>query len=666
MSDKKHLGICYYPEHWSEDLWQQDAEEMAELGITYVRIAEFAWSRIEPEPGHYSWDWLDSAVEVLASAGLKIIMCTPTAAPPRWMVDKHPDMLAVDENGHPRNFGSRRHYCFSHEGYRWECRRITEMLAERFGNHPSIVAWQTDNEYGGHDTVRSWSPSTHKAFQLWLAQKYGNIKALNVAWGNVFWSMEYNSFEQVELPNLTVAESNPSHMLDFKRFSSDQVFEFNGEQVDILRKLSPGRPIIHNFMGNSFSFDHYKVADQLDIASWDCYPLGFHSKFQMENPLGTPEGYWEDFFQQGDPDFQAFHHDLYRQAGHGRFWVMELQPGPINWAAYNPVPLKGMVRLWSWEAFAHGAETTSYFRWRQAPFAQEQMHAGLKQTDNKAAQAYVEVAQVAREIEELGAFTPSAAPVALVVDYESHWAHETQPQSQDFSYFRLVLAYYRALRQKGIDVEIIRPASQDLSSYKLVIVPALFTMTEALSDNLAAYIEYGGVILGGPRLAQKDKNFQISQKTLNLPKPFEEVEVLRVATSPAEFAATVQDLEGKERGKAYIWQEEVSTGLPTVFEDANANPIFIGEKSRFYTTAWADPTLMSAILDEVFKTAKIERVDLPEGLRRSKTSIGTFYYNYSKNMMNLKTLGLADAAELDGLELPPAGVALVREGTDGQ
>ncbi|WP_109314228.1 beta-galactosidase [Pseudovibrio ascidiaceicola] len=664
MSDKKHLGICYYPEHWSEDLWQEDAREMAELGITYVRIAEFAWSRIEPEPGRFSWDWLDSAIETLASAGLKIVMCTPTATPPRWMVDKHPDMLAVDENDHPRKFGSRRHYCFSHEGYRWESRRITEILAERYGNHPSIAAWQTDNEYGCHETVRSWSASAHKAFQLWLAQKYGNIKALNEAWGNVFWSMEYNSFEQVDLPNLTVTESNPSHRLDFKRFSSDQVAEFNGEQVDILRKLSPGRSILHNFMGNTFSFDHYKVGDQLDISSWDCYPIGFHSQYQMEDPLGTPEGYWEDYFEQGDPDYQAFHHDLYRQAGHGRLWIMELQPGPVNWAPYNPIPLKGMVRLWSWEAFAHGAETTSYFRWRQAPFAQEQMHAGLKQTDNKPAQAYVEAAQVAREIEELGAFTPSEAPVALIVDYESHWAHETQQQGQDFSYFRLVLSYYRALRQKGVDVEIIRPASQDLSPYKLVVVPALYAMSEELSENLKAYIEFGGVVLGGPRLAQKDKNYQISQKTLNLAEPFEGVEVLRVSTSPKRFATPVSDLADQERGQAYVWQEEVTTSLPILFEDTSGQPVFMGENNIYYVSAWADPTLMSAILDEVFKPAKIDKVELPSGLRRSKTSAGTFYYNYSKNKMNLKALRLADAAELDGLELPPAGVALVREGTE--
>lgn len=661
MNETKHLGVCYYPEHWPQHMWADDAKEMAQVGITFIRIAEFAWSRIEPEPGLFTWDWLDQAVETLASEGLKIIMCTPTATPPRWMIDKHPDMLAVDENSHPRKFGSRRHYCFSHEGYRWESRRITEIIAERYGQHPAVVGWQTDNEYGCHDTVRSWSSAAHKAFQLWLARKYGNINALNEAWGNVFWSMEYNSFEQIDLPYLTVAESNPAHRLDFKRFSSDQVAEFNGEQVEILRQLSPGRDLIHNFMGRFTQFDHYKTGDQLDISSWDSYPLGFHCQMQMENSFDTPESYWKDFERQGDPDFQGFHHDLYRQTGHGRLWVMEQQPGPVNWAPYNPKPLDGMVRLWSWEAFAHGAETTSYFRWRQAPFAQEQMHAGLKRPDNRPAQAFHEASQVAKEIEALGPFKPAEALVALVFDYESLWAHETQPQGQDFDYLRLALSYYRALRRKGVDVEIIRPAEQDLSPYKLVLIPALYALSEAFGNCLQTYREQGGVLLAGPRLGQKDENYQISQDTLNLPVPFESVEVSRVATGPAQFTTPVFDKADQHRGEVHVWQEEVISSLPAIFQTLQGEGVFFGQDRLYYLAAWANPELMSAVLNEVFKPAKISAIELPEGLRRSQTSIGTFYYNYSKNTMNLKALRLATAAQLDGLELPPAGVALVRK-----
>ena len=200
---------------------------MVELGLSRVRIAEFAWSRIEPEPGQFAWGWLDRAIETLASAALKIILCTPTATPPKWLVDRMPDMLQLDGSGRPRRFGSRRHYCFSHEGYRVEAARITSAIAERYGANPAVVAWQTDNEYGCHDTVISYSEAAARGFRRWLRERYGSIAVLNRAWGNVFWSQEYRSFDEIDPPHLSVTEANPAHRLDFQRFSSDEVVAFN-------------------------------------------------------------------------------------------------------------------------------------------------------------------------------------------------------------------------------------------------------------------------------------------------------------------------------------------------------------------------------------------------------------------------------------------------------
>ena len=202
------LGVCYYPEHWPEEWWADDARRMAEIGISRVRIGEFAWSRIEPDPGRFDWGWLDRAIEVLHQAGLGIILGTPTATPPKWLVDQMPDMIAIDEQGRPRGFGSRRHYCFSHLGYRAQAARITKALADRYGDHPAIVQWQTDNEYGCHDSVPSYSAAALSGFRLWLTQRYATIKALNQAWGTVFWSMEFRSFDEVTLPHLTVTEPN--------------------------------------------------------------------------------------------------------------------------------------------------------------------------------------------------------------------------------------------------------------------------------------------------------------------------------------------------------------------------------------------------------------------------------------------------------------------------
>ena len=237
------LGVCYYPEHWPETWWARDARRMVELGILYARIGEFAWSRIEPEPGRIELDWLRRAMDTLHAAGLRVVLGTPTATPPKWLVDRHPEIAPVDRDGRIRGFGSRRHYTFSSPEYRAESRRIVEVLARAFGDHPGLVGWQTDNEFGCHDTVLSFGAVDLAAFQGWLRRRYQTPDHLNEAWGNVFWSMEVSRFEEVALPVGAVTESNPAAMLDYWRFASDAVAEFNREQATILRAHSPGRLI---------------------------------------------------------------------------------------------------------------------------------------------------------------------------------------------------------------------------------------------------------------------------------------------------------------------------------------------------------------------------------------------------------------------------------------
>ncbi|MBU2486171.1 MAG: beta-galactosidase, partial [Alphaproteobacteria bacterium] len=226
------LGVCYYPEHWPETQWAEDAARMAELGLTNVRIGEFSWSRLEPKRGACDFNWLRRAIDTLHGAGLKVVLGTPTATPPKWLVDEMPDMLPVGADGSVRRFGSRRHYDFSHDGYLEECKRITLMLAREFGEHPGIAAWQTDNEYDCHNTTLSYSTAARAGFQQWLQRKYQSPEALNRAWGNVFWSMEISEFSEVELPNLTVTEANPAHVMDFRRYASDMVVRFNKAQAD--------------------------------------------------------------------------------------------------------------------------------------------------------------------------------------------------------------------------------------------------------------------------------------------------------------------------------------------------------------------------------------------------------------------------------------------------
>ncbi|MDE2446440.1 MAG: beta-galactosidase, partial [Alphaproteobacteria bacterium] len=495
------LGVCYYPEHWPESWWAGDAKRMREMGIEYVRIGEFAWSRMEPQRGKFDWGWLDRAMDALSAAGLKIVLCTPTATPPKWLMDEHPSIAPVDEQGRPRGFGSRRHYTFSSEVYRAETRRIIEIQAKRYGNHPGLAGWQTDNEYGCHDTVMSWGTEDLKAFKNWLRHTYQSPEQLNEAWGNVFWSMEVRSFDEISLPHLTVTESNPAARLDFRRFQSSQVANYDRMQCDIIRAHSPGRWITHNFMGFVTDFDHWPLGDHLDLASWDSYPIGFVEKF----PFSEPER--NRWAETSHPDIAAFHHDLYRGVGQGRFWVMEQQPGPVNWAVWNPIPKPGMVRLWTWEALAHGAEVVSYFRWRQAPFAQEQMHAGLNLPGlNELSPGGHEATQAGKEIAKIGALPKSQqAPVALVFDYEAQWVLDIQRQGADFNYVEQCFRWYEAVRRLGFDVDIVRPG-QALAGYGLVLVPSLPVVSDAAE---AAFKAADGVVLFGPRTGSKTRNYAI-------------------------------------------------------------------------------------------------------------------------------------------------------------
>lgn len=611
---KRTLGVCYYPEHWPEDQWAEDAKRMVETGLSWVRIGEFAWSRIEPKPGQLEWDWLDRAVDVLGRAGLQIIMGTPTATPPRWMLDKHPDMLAVDDNGHARKFGSRRHYCFSHLGYREESRRITQLMAQRYGRNPHIAAWQTDNEYACHDTTLSYSEAARTGFRDWLAQRYQSTDALNRAWGNVFWSMEYGTFDQIDLPNLTVTEPNHPHLLAFARYSSDQVVAFNKVQANVLR-ANTDAPLIHNYMGRETSFDHYKVGADLDIASWDSYPIGFLSD-RLE---ATPE-HKQRYLRQGDPDLQAFHHDLYRTVGKGRWWIMEQQPGPVNWAPYNPAPLPGMARLWAWEAFAHGAETVCYFRWRQAPFAQEQMHAGLLRPDSEAAPALAEAAQVAREIETLPDVSEGQAQAALIFDYESCWGWNAQPQGADFDGFRLAFAAYRAARRAGLSVDILPPDTTDLSGYSVVLAPGLMTIHDTLRTALA---HTKATALIGPRSGTKTDE-------LSIPSPMgPNLAGLDVTVALAESLPPTEAIPLKSGGHMVHWFEHLEGGADVTHETTDGKSAIMQHGNLCYLAGWPDQDTYFQIVRDAAIAQGVDAHDLPDGLRIRDCASHRFWINYA-------------------------------------
>ena len=622
MSASPELGVCYYPEHWPEDMWISDAQSMYKNGIRWVRIAEFAWSRIEPEPKKFDWKWLDKAVDILGNAGLKIVMCTPTATPPRWLINQMPDMLAVDQNGQKRKFGSRKHYSFSHKGYQKESQRITQAVAERYGNNSFVQAWQTDNEFGCHETTYSWCQSSLQEFRNWLEVKYQSIEKLNEEWGNVFWSMEYSSFEDIDLPNLTVTEANPAHHFAFRRFSSDQVKNFNSQQVKIINQFSPNRPVSHNYMGHFIEFDHYKVSEDLDIAAWDSYPLGYLQN--MQSIAREDKKLLFECYNIGDPDFQAYHHDLYR--GMGRLWVMEQQPGPVNWARYNPIPLPGAVRMWTWEAFAHDAEVVSYFRWRQAPYAQEQMHAGLMHCDNSPAMGSKEALQVSKEIQEIELPPTQKAEIALLHDYEACWMTEIDGQTQDFHYTRLMLDFYKSIRTNGGSLDIVGK-NTDFTEYKLIIIPSFVHLDEEIFSRITLS---GAKILAGPRTGVKTNEFQIPH---NLSLEGLGFKVTRVDALPQELPIEVEWKGIK--GHMNVWREQGQCSGTSDGKGIDDMPVVTTGNKGSYLCGWPDENLLKAIMKEQMLSAGLTTVSLPEYLRVRQRGNLLFFTNYGKQKVSI-------------------------------
>ncbi|MBT8092794.1 MAG: beta-galactosidase [Gammaproteobacteria bacterium] len=619
------FGVCYYPEHWPRSSWERDAAAMAELGLSCVRIGEFAWSRLEPIDGQLQFDWLDDAIGVLCGAGLKVVMGTPTATPPKWLVDKLPDMLPVDpETGRTRGFGSRRHYDFSSEAYLAEALRITEVMARRYGSHDGVVGWQTDNELCCHDTTLSASESARAAFQRWCRGRYETTDALNAAWGNVFWSMEYGDFQQIELPTGAVTETNPAHRLAYRRFSSEKVVQWHERMVEVIRRHAPGKFITHNFIPMSQTgVDNFSLAGPLDFASYDSYPLG-HTDIQFRS---APAEVFSKYMRTGHPDFATYFLDQTRCLTDGGFWVMEQQPGPVNWADNNPRPAPGMVRLWTLEAFAHGADCVSYFRWRQAPFAQEQMHAGLLRPDNSRASAWQEVEQAIADMALLNEQMDSkqAASVAIVTTAESFWVTDIERQSESYRYDEVQFGYYHAFRRMGVSVDFIN-ADADFDGYKLVVVPCLPIVDDAF---VAKCEQCSATIVFGPRSGSKTAEFGFPPELP--PGPLQRIAPVKVLSVETLRPDCIEALVWSgEQYDSVIWREQLDAPDADVLARyADDSAAIVRFDRIIYVGTLTGGEFLQNFLAHLCNEVSVNTFDLPPDVRIEQRGNLLFACNYS-------------------------------------
>ncbi|MGH9173427.1 MAG: beta-galactosidase, partial [Vicinamibacterales bacterium] len=465
---------------------------------------------------------------------------------------------------------------------------------------------------------QSYSPAALAAFREWLGERYPEIDALNDAWGAVFWSQEYGDFAEITLPNLTVEGPNPAHVLDFYRFASDQLASFQEEQVAILRELSPGRWVTHNFMRLQPDFDHYRAAECLDFVAWDNYPTG---GVELSDLPIEERRRWA---RTGHPDLIAVNHDLYRGLKGGRpFWVMEQQAGQINWARTNPLPASGAVALWTAQAWAHGANVVSYFRWRAATIAQELMHSGLLRHDETLDRGGEEVA--ALDLRHL-LNEPITTPVVLLHDYESLWAYDLQPHNQRASYWGQFMLFYSALRSLGVDVDIRHPDS-DLSGYRVIVAPALQLMSEPRARHLTSYAASAELNFG-PRTAYRTMTGRVHED--GQPGPLRDL----LGLSLLNFDGIPDGSSVSAGGHAVTtWAESyrVTTGMATHRYDngpLSGQAAVVRHGPATTIGAWS-ATLIAEVLEATLQHAEIATQRLPDGVRRSRRGRYQVWVNFN-------------------------------------
>ena len=490
MTQLFRFGADYYPEQWDESRWATDAALMQAAGFNVVRLAEFAWARLEPREGGYDFGWLDRAIGILAAHGIDVVLGTPTASPPPWIMAQDPELFLTDADGRRRTYGLRREYCPSHPLYRRHSERIVTAMARHFADNPAVIGWQIDNEFGD----RCYCDTCRAGFQDWLAQRYQTIDNLNARWGTTFWSHTYSDWSQVPVPLASAMPDAPVHnpglALDYRRFMSDTYCAFQQVQVDILRRQCPGQLITHNLMGFGYGkLDYFDLAADLDIVSWDLYPR--HQ--------------W-DMTAEVDPARAALSGDAMRGLKKRSYWVMEQQSGGGGWDMIAVTPKPGELRLWTYQSIAHGADAILYFRWRTARYGTEQHWQGILEHHGVPGRRYAEVAQVGQELRAIGDILVGSElrpKAAILHSYDTRFAFQGQPSHPCFTYEGHLLDVYRGFHRSNIALDVVSD-TDSLAGYRLVVVPAMYILTEGTVANLERFAADGGTVVFTVRTGVKD------------------------------------------------------------------------------------------------------------------------------------------------------------------
>ncbi len=478
-------GADYNPDQWqgSPEILSEDMRLMKAANCNEMTVGIFAWSAIERKEGEFDFSFLDKAMDDIYNAGGRVILATPSGAKPIWMAKKYPEICRMDENGIRTISGGRHNHCNNSPVYKEKVKIINEKLAERYKNHPALIAWHISNEYGNStDLQECFCENCVKEFRIWLKNKYKTIENLNHEWWTAFWSHTYNSFDEIDPPSSRTDKIIHGRNLDWKRFNSDKYIEFLKSEADVLKKITPDIPVTTNLMELYGGIDYRKMAKEIDFVSWDSYPRLKNNENDIDVAAIT-----------------AFDHDYFRCLKHKPFLLMESTPSAVNWHEFNKLKRPKMHELFSLQAIAHGSDSVQYFQWRKSRGCSEKFHgAVVDHAGHENTRVFIDVKNLGEKLKKLDEIvgTVTKSSVAVYHNTENMWAlGDAQGfRKDDKKYYETLFSFYKPLWKKGINTDIIGN-DDNFDDYKIIIAPMLYMVDDTLKEKLAEYVKGGGTLI---------------------------------------------------------------------------------------------------------------------------------------------------------------------------
>ena len=490
------FGVDYYPEQWvfpyagtadnPEGAWERDAVLMTKAGINVVRIGEFSWGLCEPEEARYDFLWLRRVMDIMAQHDIKVVLGTPTAAPPIWLAKKHPEILPIDEYGRVKHEGTRRAVCFNNDTFWNTSKRLVENMAQALGDHPQLIAWQIDNGLGGHQTEWSFNEDSRLEWQNWLKLKYETVGHLNDQLGLRCWGQIVSSFDDVPMPMYAPAMHNPALLLDWNRFCSDAIIAFARMQADVLHEICPDHPVTVNLRALTRKFDHFDMANVVDFVSIESNAAIKTKSTELACDIDILRSLKKTDIKTPDSDCG--------------FWVIEQKAGQVNWQDVNSLVRPGVIRLFTYQLISRGACGVFFYHWRQPRIGNDKFFGAVLPhhlEDNT--RIFKEISQIGEELKLLAPAikdTKVVADACILYTHDNDWTLQQPMQPNKFFNLREhIQLIYNALHDRNISVDFARP-TEDLSQYKIVFAPSLHLLADGEADRLKLYVQNGGTLVG--------------------------------------------------------------------------------------------------------------------------------------------------------------------------